>query len=212
MAMLTKQEKRKQMINLAMRRQRPGSGSLIAFLKKRTAVINYPDLSPVLDPIPWAVVGAVATRLYMPERLTQDLDIVIRKSDSGEAQRRLVGAGFNRQGRLSVGGWSWLTPDGRMLDVVESSEDWLDQALAEARNNRDRQGLPVLPLPYLVLVKYQSGRLQDLADISRMLGQADQTALERVRELFSKLSPEDREDLESLITLGQLEMKEPGGH
>ncbi|MBI4331960.1 MAG: hypothetical protein HY673_11825 [Chloroflexi bacterium] len=206
--MLTRQEKRKRIIDLARRRQRPGSGSPIAFLKERTAVINYPDLSPVLGPIPWAVVGGVATRLYMPERVTQDLSIVIREPDSGEVQGRLAGAGFKRQGPLSVGGWSWLTPDGRTLDTVESSEDWLDQALAEARNNKDSQGLPVLPLPYLVLLKYQSGRLQDLADISRMLGQADQPALDRVRKLFSSLSAEDREDLESLITLGQLEMKE----
>ena len=84
---------------------------------------------------------------------------------------------------------------------------WLDQALMEAQQNLDKQGLPVLPLPYLVLIKFQAGRLQDLADISRMLGQANEKKLSSVRKLFVQLLPGELEDLKSLITLGQLEMK-----
>ena len=54
----------------------------------------WPDLTSILSPIRWAVVGAVATRLYMPERMTQDLDIVIQTADGSQARQKLAAAGF----------------------------------------------------------------------------------------------------------------------
>ena len=48
--------------------------------------------------------------------------------------------------------------------------------------------------------------MQDLADITRMLGQADEGTLASVREFFRQVLPEAHEDLESLIELGRLEM------
>lgn len=206
-AELRKRQIRKKIINLATRHQRPGSGSATAFLKERTAMVKYPDLSRILETVPWAVIGAVATRLYMPERLTQDLDIIIRDKDAFEVRNRLERVDFKYHSELAIGGSSWLSAEGSNLDVVESSEGWLDQALKEAQNNRDWQGLPILPLPYLVLLKFKSGRLQDLADISRMLGQASEEMLNSVRQVFVHYLPNETEDLESLITLGQLEMK-----
>jgi hypothetical protein len=59
-------------------------------------------------------------------------------------------------------------------------------------------------MPYLVLMKFQAGRVQDIADVTRMLGQADAQALDAVRALFHP--PADLSDLESLITLGKLEI------
>ena len=85
-------------------------------------------------------------------------------------------------------------------------EPWLAEALDEAERNLDAQGLPVLPLRYLVLTKWHAGRVQDLADITRMLGQADEDTLASVRALFRQVLPEAHEDLESLIELGRLEM------
>jgi len=55
-------------------------------------------------------------------------------------------------------------------------------------------------------MKFQAGRVQDLADITRILAQADEPNLAVVRQLFATLLPEDVADLESLIALGQLEM------
>ena len=57
--------------------------------------------------------------------------------------------------------------------------------------------------------KFQAGRVQDLADSTRMLAQADEHHLAVVRQLFATLLPEDVADLESLIALGQLEMPAP---
>ena len=167
--------------------------------------MNWPDLTAILHPLPWAVVGAVATRLYMPERATRDLDVVVTVADVPEVRRRLTAAGFIEQDRLAIGGASWRTPDGEPIDVIEGQDPWWWEALTEARTNRDTQGLPILPLPYLVLMKVRSGRVQDIADVARMLGQADEPALGRVRAAFARWSPEDTEDLESLITLGRLE-------
>ena len=65
---------RRTLIEMARRRQQPGAGSGEAFLRERTAQKQWPDLDPVLAPIAWAIVGAVATRHYMPERATRDLD------------------------------------------------------------------------------------------------------------------------------------------
>ena len=200
---------RKEFISLAQRLQRPGSGSALAFLRERTAWMLFPDLTATLHPIPWAVVGAVATRLYMPERATRDLDIVVRNEDAVEVRRRLAEAGFEYQGELSVGGSSWLSADGIPVDVLEMAQLWLAQALSEARHNPNIQGLPVLTLPYLVLMKLQAGRVQDLADVTRMLGQASDEALNAVRDLFAQYSPADLEDLESLVILGRMEMQLP---
>lgn len=170
----------------------------------------FPDLSPALGGIEWAVVGAAATRLYMPERTTRDLDVAIRAEDGPTARERLRSAGFAYQGELAPGGSCWRTPEGFPVDVLECREPWFAQALKEAQSNRDRQGLPVLPLPFLVLMKFQAGRVQDLADVTRMLGQAEEGVLGAVRALFAQRLLGEREDLESLIELGRLETQ-PGG-
>lgn len=169
--------------------------------------MKFPDLAPILAPIPWATIGAAATRLYMPERTTKDLDIAIRAEDAKGARKKLRAAGFTYKAELTIGGSSWLTPEGFSVDIVESKEPWIAQALTEAAQNRDPQGLPVIPMPYLVLMKFQAGRVQDLADITRILGQASEDALVAVRAVFARWLPGDGEDLESLVRLGQLEME-----
>lgn len=169
------------------------------------------DLTSILSPIPWAVVGAVATRHYMPERMTQDLDVVVAVADSAEVRRRLKTAGFVHQGDLSIGGSSWTAPDGTPVDVVEGAEEWWTEAIEEAQTNPDVQGLPILPLPYLVLMKFRAGRVQDFADVTRMLGQADDGLLAAVRRLFIHYAPDGQEDLDSLIALGKLEMQQEDG-
>ena len=167
----------------------------------------WPDLTSILSPIRWAVVGAVATRLYMPERMTQDLDIVIRTVDSSQVRQKLTEAGFIYQGELSIGGSSWRTPNGELIYILEGADVWWTEAITDAQANRDGQGLPIIPLPYLVLIKLRVGRVQDIADVTRMLGQAGEATLEAGRMLFAQYAPEDMQDLESLIELGQLELQ-----
>jgi hypothetical protein len=95
------------------------------------------------------------------------------------------------------------------LDVVEMEATWLGQALEETQFNRDAQGFPVLPLAYLVLIKFESGKVQDLADVTRMLGQADLESLEVVKQVLAEHLPDEIDDLESLILLGKMESGPP---
>jgi hypothetical protein len=168
--------------------------------------MEWPDLTVPLGAIPWAVAGAVATRRYMPERRTQDLDIVVTVTDVAAVRERLNTAGYTFLGDLRIGGSSWRALDGTEVDVLECGAPWCAPALAQANANRDAQGLPVLPLPYLVLMKMQAGRARDIGDLAQMLGQADPLALEEVRAIVGRFAPADLDDLESLIVLGQLEM------
>lgn len=169
--------------------------------------MKWPDLNSVLSQVPFAVVGAVATRLYMPERVTQDLDIIISVHDATEAYEKLTAAGFKRTGTLTIGGGAWQAPDGSQIDVLEGKDEWWPDVIKAAQSNCDAAGLPVIPLPFLVMMKYQASRLQDLADISRMLGQAGAATLAEVRAIFAKYMPDEQDDLESLIQLGQLEFQ-----
>ncbi len=170
-------------------------------------MLQWPDLTGVLSPVLWAVVGAAATRLYMPERFTRDLDIVVGVKDIEQTYRKLHAAGYTRVGTLSIGGSRWETADGAQIDVIEGRDPWWPAALYEAQSNRDDQGLPVLPLAYLTLMKFNASRTIDLGDITRMLGLADEAALEQVRSVFRQYAPEGMDDLESLIVLGKLEMQ-----
>jgi len=196
--------RRRLLLDMARRRAQPGTGSARICLDARTAMTRWPDLTPILTGIPWAVVGAVATRAYMPERTTQDLDIVVQASDQEEVRVRLQRAGFLPVQALAIGGMTWRTPTGALVDVIESRAAWVREALQSLR--QDRQGLPVLDLPYLVLMKLEAGRAQDLADAARMLGTASEDRCQETRELCSRYLPDALDDLESLIVLGRLEM------
>lgn len=197
---------RRTIIDMARRRQRPGAGSGRDFLFTRTAFMPWPDLTPLFGPIPWAVVGAAATRLYMPERMTRDFDIAIAVHDAAQARRRLTEAGYTQVAELSIGGARWQKPGEGPVAAIEGREPWWDSALAEAQHNRDAQGLPILPLPFLALMKFQASRTIDLGDLTRMLGLADEAGLAAVRAVFEEYAADDLEDIESLITLGKLEI------
>jgi hypothetical protein len=201
-------ERRRRFLALAWRRHRSaGAGSSAALLAARTSRVRWPDLREVLQAIPWAVCGAVATRLYMPERATADLDVLIHTTSRPAAHRLLETHGFVQQGDLGIGGSTWRAPDGVEVDVIERGDPWVAEALERARVNRDAQGLPILPLPYQVLMKLQASRGQDLADLMRMLGGADAHALGEVREVVRRYAPRDEPDLQSLVELARLEQE-----
>jgi hypothetical protein len=165
----------------------------------------YPifNLRPLVQNTPFVVVGAVATRLYMPERLTHDLDVLVLTADASAMRRGLEQAGCRQVSTLSIGGTTWQLPDGSSLDVIESDEPWAREAIAQPVEGPT--GLPTIALPYLVLMKLQASRVQDLADITRMLGAADEPALQQVRSVINTYMPDALEDVESMIVLGRLE-------
>jgi hypothetical protein len=58
-------------------------------------------------------------------------------------------------------------------------------------------------------MKLTAQRVQDWADVSRMLGWAADADLDAVRAVVARYSPEDLADLEALIFLGRQEQALP---
>ena len=189
------------MIELAARRVRECRGSY----HSGSADDVFPEvaLKAFLPFTRYVVVGGVATRLYMPARNTLDTDILVHPDDGERADRELEKAGAVRIGPLTCGGATWRLPNGRHLDVLKIQEDWVRQAVEHAVSGPS--GEPYVSLEYLVLMKLTSSRLQDLADIGRMLGGADDGTLTRVRSVVRQHRPSDLKDLEQMIDLGRLE-------
>jgi hypothetical protein len=204
---LTPRQIRRLMIDMVKQKGKPGTGSSHEFMRRRTAMNPWPDLRPVLKGIAWAIVGGVATRAYMPERMTKDLDILVHQSDGEIVIKRLEQAGYRIVSRLAVPGYLLTSPDGIELDVLLGNYPWLKKALADL--GQDPAGYPVIKLPYITLMKMAAQRAQDWADVSRMLGWASDADLDEVRAVVKKYAPEDLEDLESLIFIGKREQQSP---
>jgi len=200
---LTPRQVRRFMIDMVKRRIRPGTGSSHEFMRRRTALNPWPDLRPILQGIDWVIIGGVATRAYMPERMTKDLDILAHQNDKDIILARLQQAGYQMIERLAIPGYSLRSPEGVEVDVLFGNEAWLKDALTHPE--RDPAGYPVIGLPYLILLKMEAQRAQDWADVSRMLGLATDAELDLVRAVVAQYTPEDSEDLESLIFIGKQE-------
>jgi hypothetical protein len=194
--------RRRLYLSLAQKRVRPGSGSRLELLQSRTWRSPVFPLSSVIS-TPFVVIGGVATRLYAPERMTDDLDVLISVDDAPLFYEELTQAGASHIGPLAIPGNSWRLPNGTLLDVLESDAPWTQDAFSDPAVAPD--GLPVIRLPYLILLKMAAGRGTDFADLTRMLGGASDEALAEVRAAVTTYTPDDLDDLESIIQLGQLE-------
>ena len=199
--------RRRLYVTLALKRAHAGSGSGPETLWARTWRRPVFDLRSIVT-TPFVVVGGVATRLYSPERMTDDLDALILTETSEEFGEALTRGGCQKMGRLAVGGSHWRLPDGVTLDVPES-EEWARAATANPRRAPD--GLPVIALPYLILTKMRTSYGIDIGDLGRMLGAADDEALRQTREVIRRYLSDGVEDLESLTFLGKLEYADMRG-
>ena len=197
--------KRKTLIRMALRRVKAGSGSHVAFLRDRTLKNEIADLNRIFFKTPFVIVGGVATRLYMPERMTLDLDVLVAEKDKATAEKELGEAGGKKTGLLSIGGSTWALYDGKSLDLIISDEDWTKDAIGNPVIHKEDR-LPYIAIPYLILMKMRAGRMQDLADVGRMLGHAEENDIKKIRKVIKAYHPELSEDLESLVVLGKLEI------
>jgi hypothetical protein len=97
-----------------------------------------------------------------------------------------------------------LSPEGVEVDVIFGDYPWLKKALAHPI--KDPAGYPVIALPYLIILKLEAQRARDLGT---MLGWASDAELDEVRKVVARYSPEDSENLESLIFFGRKEQEIP---
>jgi hypothetical protein len=202
----TPRQRRRILIEMCLRRIRPGTYSSVEFLRRRTALHTWPNLHAILKDIPWVVTGGVATRAYMPERSTNDIDILVRREDCPKVWSRFRENGFEVASALDAPYFVARAIDTPEVDVICADFPWVEEALSSPRH--DAAGYPVLDLPYLVIMKLRANRGVDIGDMTRMLGLASGEEVERVREMVIRYAPEDRDDLEALIILGQLEFKD----
>jgi hypothetical protein len=206
----TPRQRRRIMIEMCLRRMKPGTFTSPEFLSRRTAMNKWPDLDKILEDIPWVITGGVATRAYMPERMTHDLDILIHKVNCENAWKRFKEHGFKMAEVLDAPYFVARRPDIPEVDVLCLDFPWLERAFAEAR--QDPAGFPVLDLPFLIIMKLRANRGVDIGDMTRMLGLASEHDRDRVREIVAMYQPEDSDDLEALILLGKMEFRDkPGG-
>jgi hypothetical protein len=167
----------------------------------------WPDLRPILQGIDWVIVGGVATRAYMPERMTGDLDILVHRDDGDDVIAKLKEAGYRQATRLAIPGNLMVSPEGVEVDVLFGDYPWLRKALAHP--SKDPAGYPVIALPYLILLKMNAQRTRDMGDLGTLLGWASDADLDEVRKVVAEYAPEDVEDLESLIFIGKREREFP---
>jgi len=198
-----REQDRRELLEMAKRRGKRGTGSDASMLREARSRYGVKDLLPELSGVAFVIVGGLATARHMPERMTLDTDILISGEHLADAEKALTMAGCERTGALTIGGSTWRMQKGRSLDLIALDRPWVEEAIRSAE--RDADGCPFVSLPYLVLMKLESGRLQDLADVSRMLGLATAEKIASVRALIARFRPGDAEDLESLIHLGKLE-------
>ena len=107
---------RRKFIEITKRRIKPGAGSTALFLTTRTWTNPVTNLSSLIT-VPYVIIADVATRLYMPERMTLDLDILIHYSQADRLYQDL-GTKAILIGELSIGGTSWELPDKTVLDIL----------------------------------------------------------------------------------------------
>jgi hypothetical protein len=157
-----------------------------------------------------AVTGAVAANQYMPPRHTGDLDLAVRLDDLRAAGDALRGGRWKLLGDLNLyaglRGTAW-EKGGHEVDIVGLPGAWGDAAVADAQTNLLVDGLPTLSRGYVVTMKLISARPQDTADISRIGGAAPAEALDDIRRVVRRWRPQDVEDLEHMINLGQMEWR-----
>ncbi len=204
---ITPRQRRHFLIQMSLRRQKPGTGSSHEFMRRRTALNPWPDLREILKGIDWVLIGGVATRAYMPERVTKGMDILVRSDDGREVIERMVQVGYTVVSKLAMPGYLLRSPEGVEIDVLFGKYKWLEEALT--RHSYDPAGYPVIGLPYLIILKLTANRGRDVGDMSTMLGWAEESVLEEVRKAVARYSPEDIEDLESLIFIGRKEQENP---
>jgi len=167
-------------------------------------MIPTPDISAILGSIRWVLIGGLALRAYIPERMTLDVDIMIFEADEAAAKAAFAAAGYQLTGPLTIGGFTAHAVDnGAPIYVLTSAEPWFSDAVAHP--TLDPAGLPAMPRFYLLLQKLQAGRTQDLADVQRLLRGTSAEERAAMRLIVSQYATDLVEDYDALVTLADLE-------
>ncbi len=151
----------------------------------------------------YVVVDGVASAYYQPARFTEDIDLMVLAEDSAAVEQALRNAGWTQLGVISFGGSSWQSANGELIDLLHAPEQlWVTAALASPI--KTPEGLPVLDLPYLLILKLSATRAVDISDIVGMLQHANETEKQRIRQVIATHRNDLLEDFDQFEAISQL--------
>jgi len=114
----------------------------------------------------FAVAGGFAVIEHGYERFTKDVDLLVHSADLERAVRVMRAAKFTG-GRTPLGAGMRDPQTSVEIDLIGTAFEGDERALVRAR--RARQALPVISAPHLVLMKLETGRTKDYADVVELL-------------------------------------------
>lgn len=129
---------------------------------------------------------------------------MVHADDAATVRAAFAAAGYTITGPLPIGDFTAHPADGGApIDVLTSTAPWLYDPLATP--TPDPAGLPAMPRPYLLLLKLEAGRTQDLADVQRLLRGTSAEERAAMRTIVLQYAAGLVEDYDALVTLADLE-------
>ncbi|MBE9061234.1 hypothetical protein [cf. Phormidesmis sp. LEGE 11477] len=177
-------------------------------------MLSLPRLKALLpDNLPYAIIGGIATTFYMPARNTQDLDLLILADDAERLEQALIKQSWTRienihicSDGVEIIGGAWRSIEGELLDLLYTPNlAWARTALQPEETITTPDGLRVIALPYLILLKLLARRNRDILDIEEMLQYCDQQKVADIRSVVARSMPTFLEYLEQHIVLAQMD-------
>lgn len=120
--------------------------------------------------IPHVFIGGLAVGAHGYERMTRDVDVLVNKEDLDRLPGRAL---------ANVKGKTFAIGDVDVDIMATPKRPDLFRAVIAAPDDVD--GLPMVSLEGLILLKLASGRISDLGDVERLVGLKDKGELAHVR-------------------------------
>jgi hypothetical protein len=177
-------------------------------------MLSLPKLKTLLpDDLLYAIIGGIATTFYMPARNTQDLDLLILADDAERLEQALIGQGWIQLENIHIHsddveimGGAWRSAEGELLDLLYTPNlAWARTALHPKNTMTAPDGLRVIALPYLILLKLLARRNRDILDIEELLQYCDEQKIAEIRAVIAKAMPALAEDLDQHIAIAQMD-------
>lgn len=191
-----------------------GSDMRLLMAMPRTASGVQRMIEAIFGDIPVFLVGAFAAAAYAPERHTKDVDYFVAAENYDDAQARLQAGDWKKtrtllfpNAGLGLHGSAWaLRGGGQEIDLMTSEQVWAREAFA-APVSQDLNGERVIPLAYLILMKLDSARVIDQADLARILGRLSSEQVEGVIHTVQRhyRDPSAADDLRQYHEIGKWE-------
>jgi hypothetical protein len=204
---------------------RPTVKALLALTKNRCAASDHalrPPVSPKIihrlnpmlvsadklksllpDGLRYVVVGGVASAHYQPARFTEDIDLMVLAEDAAVVEHTLQLAGWSQLGIISFDSSSWRSTEGKLINLLHAPEQsWVTAALDTPIETLE--GLQIIDLPYLIILKLSATRAVDIGDIVGMLQHATEDETVRIRQAIETHRSDLLEDFEQFNEIARL--------